>query len=43
VPLWGRLGALGIGVAVYFAARRSVLAGLFCGEMVLIGVGLWSR
>ncbi|MCX7329753.1 MAG: AzlD domain-containing protein [Hyphomicrobiales bacterium] len=40
VPLWGRLGALAAGVAVYFVARRSVLAGLFAGEMVLIGVCL---
>lgn len=40
VPLGGRLGALAAGVAVYLVARRSVLAGLFAGEMVLIGVGL---
>jgi hypothetical protein len=40
VPLWGRLGALMAGLAVYALARRSVLVGLLAGELVLIGVGL---
>lgn len=40
VPLYGRLGALAVGVAVFFALRRSVLIGLVAGEIVLIAVGL---
>lgn len=40
VPLWGRLGALAVGVAAFFVLRRSVLGGLVVGEAMLIGVGM---
>jgi hypothetical protein len=39
-PVGVRLAAVAIGVAVFFAVRRSVLAGVFAGELALI-VGLW--
>ena len=36
VPLFGRVGSLLIGVAGYFAVRRSVIAGIVLGEATLI-------
>ncbi len=30
-PLWARIGAMLLGLAVYFALRKSVLAGVFAG------------
>jgi hypothetical protein len=37
VPLAWRLGALGAGLAAFFLARRSVMAGVVAGEAALIG------
>ena len=37
-PLW-RWGALGAGVAAFFFARRTILAGVVVGEAVLIAAG----
>ncbi len=39
-PLWTRIAALGVGIAVYGLLRRNVLAGLAVGEVALIGLGL---
>ena len=36
-----RLGALATGVAAFFLARRSVMAGVVIGEAALIGAALW--
>jgi hypothetical protein len=41
VPLAWRLGALAIGVAAFFLARRSVMAGVVIGEAALIGAAWW--
>jgi len=38
VPLAGRLAALAAGLAGYYLARRSVLAGLALGQAVLVGL-----
>jgi hypothetical protein len=38
VPLAGRLAALAAGLAGFFAARRSVIAGLVAGQAVLVGI-----
>ncbi len=35
-PLWGRLAAIGLGVAAMLAANRSLVAGLLTGELALI-------
>jgi hypothetical protein len=35
-----RLAAVAVGVAVFFALRRSVIAGVLAGEGALI-VGVW--
>ncbi len=42
VPLWGRLGAVGVGLAVMFATRRSIAMGLISGEVALIAAGYWT-
>ncbi len=39
VPVAGRLAALGVGLAALFLFRRSVLAALAIGEVVLVGLG----
>ncbi len=36
-PLWLRLGAVAVGVAVFFTARRSTLAGVAAAEIALMG------
>jgi hypothetical protein len=41
VPLPWRLGALAVGVAAFFIARRSVMAGVLAGEAALIGAAWW--
>ena len=38
VPLWGRLGALAIGLVAFLVLRRSVIAGVAAGEAALIAV-----
>ena len=37
-PLLARLGAVLVGIGVYFLARRSVIAGVIAGELILISV-----
>jgi hypothetical protein len=41
VPLAWRLGALALGVAAFFLARRSVMTGVIAGEAALIGATWW--
>ena len=36
VPLWGRAGGMLVGLAVFFAVRRSVIAGVLAGEAALV-------
>jgi hypothetical protein len=36
VPFWGRGGAMLVGLAVFFAVRRSVIAGVLAGEAALV-------
>ena len=38
-PLWGRLAAVGLAVAVYFALRRAVVAGMGVGLAVIFALG----
>jgi hypothetical protein len=42
IPLWGRLGAVAIGLLVMFAAGRSIALGLVAGLLALIGAGYLS-
>jgi branched-subunit amino acid transport protein len=42
IPLWGRLGAVLVGLAVMFAARRSIALGLIAGELALLAAGFWA-
>lgn len=42
IPLWGRLGALGLGFLAFLAARKSVFAGLLTGEAALVAAGWWA-
>lgn len=37
VPIWAPVAAIAIGVATFFALRRSLVAGILAGEAVLIG------
>lgn len=41
IPLFWRVGSLVAGVAGFYLARRSILAGVIAGEIVLIGAGLY--
>ena len=41
LPLWGRLGPLAVGMAVYFLAKRSVAAAVIAGEIAVTAVGYW--
>lgn len=43
LPLWTRLVAVAAGVAGYFLFRRSVLAGVVIGEIVIVGAGVYLR
>ncbi len=43
VPLWARLAAMGIGMAAYYAARKSVLAGVFAGIGFIVVAAVWFR
>ncbi len=38
VPLAGRLFSLFVGLLAFFALRRSVIVGVICGELALIGI-----
>jgi branched-subunit amino acid transport protein len=42
VPLWGRIGAVVLGLAVMVAAKRSIALGLIAGEAALITAGFWA-
>ena len=41
VPALLRYGAVAAGVAAFLVARRSIFAGVFCGEAVMIGGKWW--
>ena len=40
-PLWARLGAMALGLAVYFCVRKSVLAGVIAGVVAIIAAANW--
>ncbi len=42
IPIWGRFGALAVGIAAFYLLRRSVMAGVFAGEAALISVAYWA-
>jgi Branched-chain amino acid transport protein (AzlD) len=39
IPVAGRIGALAVGLAIFWATRRSVLAAVLAAEAAIIGVG----
>ncbi len=41
VPLWARVVAVALGVAVFFGARRALLAGILAGEGALVLAAWW--
>ncbi|HEY8578951.1 MAG TPA: AzlD domain-containing protein [Beijerinckiaceae bacterium] len=41
VPLTGRLGAMAVGLAVYFLTKRSVIAAVAAGEAAIVGAAWW--
>lgn len=41
VPLFARLGAMALGLAVFALTRRSVIAGVAVGEIAIIGAAWW--
>jgi branched-subunit amino acid transport protein len=41
VPDWLRYGAVAAGVIVFFATKRSIFAGVLCGEIVLVAGKWW--
>ena len=42
VPLWGRGGAMLLGLCTFFAVRRSVVAGVLAGEAALVLAAWWA-
>jgi hypothetical protein len=42
VPIWGRFGALALGLGTFYLMRRSVMAGVVIGEISLIGFAYWA-
>ena len=43
IPLAGRLGAMALGLAVFWATRRSVFAAVIVAEAALIATGYFTR
>jgi hypothetical protein len=41
VPGWLRYGAVAAGVLVFFATKRSIFAGVLCGEIALVAGEWW--
>ncbi len=41
VPDWLRYGAVAAGVVVFLATKRSIFAGVLCGEVVLVAGKWW--
>ena len=41
VPDWLRYGAVAAGLAVFMLTRRSIFAGVVCGEVVLVAGKWW--
>ena len=41
VPLFGRAGALGLAIAVFFSTKRAVIPAVLAGEAALIALGWW--
>jgi branched-subunit amino acid transport protein len=41
VPDWLRYGAVAAGFAVFMLTRRSILAGVICGEMAMVAGKWW--
>ena len=41
VPEWLRYGAVAAGFAVFIVTRRSILAGVVCGELVMLAGKWW--
>ena len=41
VPDWLRYGAVAAGVAAFLATRRSIFAGVVCGELVMLAGKWW--
>lgn len=41
-PIWGRFGGVAAGFAGFFVFRRSLIAGVLCGEAVLIAAAWWA-
>lgn len=42
-PLWARVSAMALGLAVYLALRKSVLAGVITGVCAIIAAATWFR
>ena len=43
-PLWARIGAIGVGLAIYRLARRSVIAGVVGGVgSIVVAAALFNR
>ena len=41
VPDWLRYGAVAAGVVVFLATKRSIFAGVLCGEIVMVAGKWW--
>jgi branched-subunit amino acid transport protein len=42
VPLWGRIGGIAFGVAMFYLARRSVFAGVLSGVAAVVAIAWWN-
>jgi len=43
VPLMSRVGSLAVGLAGFYALKRSVIAGVVIGEAALVVLAWWAR
>jgi hypothetical protein len=41
-PIWGRFGGVAAGFGGFFLFRRSLIAGVLCGEAVLVSAAWWA-
>ena len=42
IPIWGRIGALVIGMTAFTLARKSMIAAIIAAEVVIVGIGYWA-
>ena len=42
IPIWGRIGALVIGMMGFVLGRKSMIAAIIAAEVTIVGIGYWA-